>query len=129
MDRLRKYRPGAQIRVVVYVQHHEEQRLASVELVFSNRDGADGELTFRGEPVPPEPRPRFPVLESEARVSLTVPGDATPGLYKLNRVVVETFAGTPHSYQGDELATLGEMVFEVVAEPEDKPTVRAGFLD
>lgn len=131
MHRLRKYRPGVEIRLVVHVQHHEEQRLERVELVFSNQERMDKELVFRGTPVPPVSRSPFPgrPIESEAEMSLTVPGDVATGLYKVDRVEVETFGGTPYRYHGDELAALGEMVFEVVAEPDHRPGIRAGFLD
>jgi hypothetical protein len=59
-------------------------------------------------------------LHSEVRLSAKVAPDGTPGVYRLNRVTVKTYGGREHHYSAQEL---GEMGFEIVEEPDNRPVV------
>jgi hypothetical protein len=59
-------------------------------------------------------------VESEVRLSAKVAPDGAPGLYRLNRVTVKTYGGREHHYSAQEL---GEIGFEIVEEPDNRPVV------
>jgi hypothetical protein len=124
--RLQKYRPGDQIDMVVHIQH-APMHLREVTARFFSEGQEEGtiisHMDLSGTPCISEDQPsqlQFR-LQSEVRLSAKVAPDGAPGLYRLNRLTVKTYGGREHHYSAQEL---GEMGFEIVEEPDDRPVVQ-----
>jgi hypothetical protein len=61
-----------------------------------------------------------PLQRSEVWLSAKVAPDDAPGVYRLNRVTVETYGGREHHYSAEELEEMG---FEIVEEPDNRPVL------
>jgi hypothetical protein len=124
--RLQKYRAGDEIDMVVHIEH-APMHLREVSARFFSKGQEEGaiisHMDLSGTPSPRSEDQPFQlkgVLHSEVRLSARVAPDGTPGLYRLNRVTVKTYGGREHHYSAEEL---GEMGFEIVEEPDNRPVV------
>ena len=126
-QRLRKYRPGDEVEMVVHIEH-APMRLREVSARFFSQGqdecGIISHMDLSGTPSINEDQPSQQVqatLQSEVRLSAKVAPDGTPGVYRLNRLTVKTYGGREHHYSADEL---DEMGFEIVEEPDNRPVVQ-----
>jgi len=123
---LPKYRPGDQIDMVVHIQHapmHLREVTARFFSKGQEKSGIISHMDLSGTPSISEDQPsqlQTP-LQSEVRLSARVAPDDAPGVYRLNRVMVKTYARREHHYSADEL---GEMGFEIVEEPANRPVLQ-----
>ena len=124
-QRLRKYRPGDEIDVVLHIQH-APMHLREVTARFFSKGQEGGimsQMGLSGTPSISEDQPsqlQAP-LQSEVRLSAKVAPDDAPGVYRLNRVTVKTYGGREHHYSADELDDMG---FEIVEEPDNRPVLQ-----
>jgi hypothetical protein len=123
---LQKYRPGDEIDMVVHIEH-APMRLREVSARFFSQGQEEGgiisHMDLSGTPSMNEdqPSPQLEAsLQSEVRLSAKVAPDGAPGVYRLNRLTVKTYGGREHQYSAEEL---GEMGFEIVEEPDNRPIV------
>jgi len=124
-QRLRKYRPGDEIDMVLHIQHAPMHLREVTARLFSKgqEGGIISHIDLSGTPSISEDQPsqlQAP-LQSEVRLSARVAPDDAPGVYRLNRVTVKTYAGREHHYSAEEL---DEMGFEIVEEPDNRPVVQ-----
>ncbi len=124
-QRLPKYRPGDEIEMVVHIQHAPMHLREGTARFFSlgEEGGIISHMDLSGTPSISEDQPsqlQAP-QQSEVRLSAKVAPDGAPGVYRLNRVTVKTYGGREHHYSADEL---GEMGFEIVEEPDNRPVVQ-----
>jgi hypothetical protein len=122
---LPKYRPGDEIDTVVYIQHAPMHLREGTARFFSKgeEEGAIiSHIDLSGTPSISEDQPSQiqGALQSEVRLSAKVAPDDAPSVYRLNRVTVKTYGGREHHYTAEEL---GEMGFEIVQEPDNRPVV------
>ena len=123
-QRLRKYRPGDEIDMVLHIQH-APMHLREVTARFFSKGQEGGiisHIDLSGTPSISEDQPsqlQAP-LQSEVRLSAKIPPDDAPGVYRLNRVTVKTYGGREHHYSAEELDKMG---FEIVEEPDSRPVV------
>jgi hypothetical protein len=124
-QRLPKYRPGDEVDMMVHIQHAPMHLKEVTARFFSmgQEGGIISHIDLSGTPSISEDQPSqlHASLQSEVRLSAKVAPDDTPGVYRLNRVTVETYGGREHHYSADEL---GEMGFEIDEEPDNRPFVR-----
>jgi hypothetical protein len=125
-QRLPKYRPGDEIEMVVHIQHAPMHLREGTARFFSKGEEEGGiisHIDLSGTPSISEDQPsqpQAPLQRSEVRLSAKVAPDGAPGVYRLNRVTVKTYGGREHHYSAEEL---GEMGFEIVQEPDNRPVV------
>ena len=124
-QRLRQYRPGDEIDMVVHIEH-APMRLREVSARFFSQGQEEGgiisHMDLSGTPSTSEDQPYQlqAHVESEVRLSAKVAPDGAPGVYRLNRLTVKTYGGREHHYSAEEL---DEMGFEIVEEPDNRPVV------
>jgi hypothetical protein len=123
-QRLRQYRPGDEIDMVVHIEH-APIRLREVSARFFSQGQEGGiisHMDLSGTPRISEDQPSRlqAALQSEVRLSAKVAPDGAPGVYRLDRVTVKTYGGREHHYSAEEL---DEMGFEIVEEPDNRPVV------
>jgi hypothetical protein len=122
---LQKYRPGDEIDMVVHIEH-APMHLREVSARFfsqgQEKGGIISHMDLSGTPSTSEGQSSQlqGALQSEVRLSGKVAPDGAPGVYRLNRVTVKTYGGREHHYSAEEL---GEMGFEIVEEPDNRPVV------
>ncbi len=124
-QRLRTYKPGDEVDMVVHIQHAPMQ-LREVSARFFSKGQEGGIIShvdLSGTPSISEDQPSRlqAALQSEVRLSAKVAPDDAPGVYRLNRVTVKTYGGREHHYSAEEL---GEMGFEIVEEPDNRPVLQ-----
>ena len=125
-QRLRKYRPGDEIEMVLHIQH-APMHLREVSARFFSKvqeGGIISHIDLDGTPSVSEDQPsqlQAPLQRSEVRLSAKVAPDDAPGVYRLNRVTVKTYGGREHHYSAEEL---DEMGFEIVEEPDNRPVLQ-----
>jgi hypothetical protein len=125
-QRLRKYRPGDEIEMMVHIQHAPMHMREVTARFFSKgqEGGIISHMDLSGTPSISEDQPSQQLqtsLQSEVRLSAKVAPDDAPGVYRLNRVTVKTYGGREHHYSAEEL---DEMGFEIVEEPDNRPFVQ-----
>jgi hypothetical protein len=125
-QRLRKYRPGDEIEMMVHIQHAPMHMREVTARFFSKgqEGGIISHMDLSGTPSISEDQPSQQLqtsLQSEVRLSAKVAPDEVPGVYKLNRVTVKTYGGREHHYSAEEL---DEMGFEIDEEPYNRPFVQ-----
>jgi hypothetical protein len=125
-QRLRKYRPGDEIEMMVHIQHAPmHMREVSARFFSKGQEGGIiSHMDLSGTPSISEDQPSQQLqtsLQSEVRLSAKVAPDDAPGVYRLNRVTVKTYGGREHHYSAEEL---DEMGFEIVEEPDNRPFVQ-----
>ena len=125
-QRLRQYRPGDEIDMVVHIEH-APMRLREVSARFFSQGQEEGgiisHMDLSGTPSISEDQSSHlqAPLQSEVRLSAKVAPDDAPGVYRLNRLTVKTYGGREHHYSAEEL---DEMGFEIVEEPDNRPIVQ-----
>jgi hypothetical protein len=125
-QRLRKYRPGDEIDMVVHIQH-APMHLREVTARFFSKGQEGGiisHLDLSGTASTSEDQSsqsQTALQRSEVRLSAKVAPDGAPGVYRLNRVTVKTYGGREHHYSAEEL---DEMGFEIVEEPDNRPVLQ-----
>jgi hypothetical protein len=125
-QRLRQFRPGDEIDMVVHIQH-APMHLREVRARFFSKGQEGGiisHMDLSGTPSISEDQPsqlQAAALRSEVRLSAKVAPDVSPGVYRLKRVTVKTYGGREHHYSAEEL---DEMGFEIVEEPDNRPVVQ-----
>lgn len=125
-QRLPKYRPGDEIEMVAHIQH-APMHLREVSARFFSKGQEGGiisHIDLSGTPSISEDQPsqaQTALQRSEVRLSAKVAPDVVPGVYRLNRVTVKTYGGREHHYSAEEL---GEMGFEIVEEPDNRPVLQ-----
>jgi hypothetical protein len=125
-QRLRKYRPGDEIDMVVHIQH-APMHLREVTARFFSKGQEGGiisHLDLSGTASISEDQSsqsQTALQRSEVRLSAKVAPDGAPGVYRLNRVTVKTYGGREHHYSAQEL---DEMGFEIVEEPDNRPVLQ-----
>jgi hypothetical protein len=125
-QRLRKYRPGDEIEMMVHIQHAPmHMREVSARFFSKGQEGGIiSHMDLSGTPSISEDQPSQQLqtsLQSEVRLSAKVAPDDAPGVYRLNRVTVKTYGGREHHYSAEEL---DEMGFEIDEEPYNRPFVQ-----
>jgi hypothetical protein len=125
-QRLRKYRPGDEIEMMVHIQHAPMHMREVTARFFSKgqEGGIISHMDLSGTPSISEDQPSQQLqtsLQSEVRLSAKVAPDDAPGVYRLNRVTVKTYGGREHHYSAEEL---DEMGFEIDEEPYNRPFVQ-----
>ena len=60
-------------------------------------------------------------------LSLLIHRGTTPGVYRLAEVAVETYGGRAFDYNAEQEG-IGDLGFEVVEEPEEKPVLMLNVL-
>ena len=103
-QRLRQYRPGDEIDMVVHIEH-APMRLREVSARFFSQGPEEGgiisHMDLSGTPSISEDQPSAQLqaaLQSEVRLSAKVAPDGAPGVYRLNRLAVKTCGGREHHY-------------------------------
>jgi len=125
-QRLRQFRPGDEIDMVVHIQH-APMHLREVSARFFSKGQEGGiisHMDLSGTPSIGEDQPsqlQAAALQSEVRLSAKVAPDGAPGVYRLKRVTVKTYGGREHHYSAEEL---DEMGFEIVEEPDNRPVLQ-----
>jgi hypothetical protein len=79
------------------------------------------ELTLRGSPEEAEP-PSSGMKFSKVILSAIVPGDAPPGVYRCQRLGVETFGGRRIAFDASTEETWRNWLFLVREEPAAPPS-------
>jgi hypothetical protein len=125
------YLPGDMIRMRVEIRHIPI-RLHKAGVVFRHEEETEGsELYAVGVPGASGNRaahaPTAVGGPSVAELTLEVPRRAAPGVYKVDRMWVETFGGRVYRYQRDELG--GDFGFEIAEEPGEKPDLKISFAE
>jgi hypothetical protein len=127
-----RYLPGDEVRLKVQLRHHRVH-LRTVDAVFRMAQGSE-EAELRAEDEGVRTISTQVTLEgrgigfqSEAELSMRIQRWTPPGVYKLAEIVVETYGGQSFSYEADE-EDLGELSFEVVEEPDEKPALMVNVL-
>jgi len=92
-QRLRRYRPGDEIDMVVHIEH-APMHLREVSARFFSKGEEGGiisHMDLSGTPSINEDQPSQlqGALQSEVRLSAKVAPDGAPGLYRLNRPTVK----------------------------------------
>jgi hypothetical protein len=125
-QRLRQFRPGDEIDMIVHIQH-APMHLREVSARFFSKGQEGGiisHMDLSGTPSIGEDQPsqlQAAALQSEVRLSAKVAPDGAPGVYRLKRVTVKTYGGREHHYSAEEL---DEMGFEIVEEPDNRPVLQ-----
>lgn len=116
----RRYLPGDEIPLKLEIQH-PRMHLGEAGVAFHHEEHPETELSASG---PTEVAGNSRVVN----LRLSVPPGAAPGLYRANRLWVETYGGRVYDYEGDEVAVVGDRIaFEVLDEPDQKPILRLSY--
>jgi hypothetical protein len=107
-----RYLPGDQVRL----------NLEIIKFARIHVEHEQSELTASG---PPE---TIGGQSNLARLTLPIPAVATPGLYRVNRMWVETYGGRRYDYEGEEVPEhASTLAFEVDEEPDAKPQLSLSY--
>jgi hypothetical protein len=119
----RRYEAGDTVKLELVLHHRANLR--EVRLVFEHsHDRSVAPLIARGRPRPISERGSDGSMKSRLKTEIVIPGTLTPGVYELTRISYET-AGRQlgHLEDSEELTDISRMAFEVVGEPQDRPSV------
>jgi hypothetical protein len=94
-----RYLPGDQVRLNLEIIKFTRMHVREAGVVFRHVEHEQSELTASG---PPE---TIGGQSNVARLTLSIPALATPGLYRVNRMWVETYGGRRYDYEGEEVRT------------------------
>ncbi len=89
-----RYLPGDQVRLNLEIIKSARMHVREAGVVFRHVDHDQSELTASG---PPE---TIGGQSNVARLTLPIPADATPGLYRVNRMWVETYGDAATTTRG-----------------------------
>jgi hypothetical protein len=119
--------PGDIVRLELVIQD-PRMHLSEAGVVFRHEERDQSELSASGPVEDLEPRRRTSPPHKVATLAFPVPGEAEPGLYRVNRLWVETYGGRVYHYEGAEVAQIASRIaFEVLEEPDEKPGLSLGF--
>ena len=119
----RRYEAGDTVKLELVLHHRANLR--EVRLVFEHsHDRCVAPLIARGRPRPISERGSDGSMKSRLQTEIMIPGTLTPGVYELTRISYET-AGRQlgHLEDSEDLTDFSRMAFEVVGEPQDRPSV------
>src|SRR5215210_6033094 len=89
-----RYLPGDQVRLNLEIIKFARMHVREAGVVFRHVEHEQSELTASG---PPE---TIGGQSNVARLTLPIPAVATPGLYRVNRMWVETYGGAATTTRG-----------------------------
>jgi hypothetical protein len=132
--RRERYFPGAVVFRGMSIRH--EMVVIRGVAVFRHEEHSGEELLLEGRPTLYDDQRAYARRRqgwgSEVKMSCTIPADAVPGVYTLNRIYLATGSGRSIDYGPVELnellQELGEQtaaIFEVVEEPTDRPVIES----
>jgi hypothetical protein len=104
---------------IVYVRWHKTAKRGFA--AFEHEDHEPFEVTLRGRPEEVEP-PSGGMKFSRAILSAIVPSDAPPGLYRCQRLEVETCGGRRIAFDSSTEETWRNWPFLVREEPAAPPS-------
>jgi hypothetical protein len=119
----RRYEAGDTVKLELVLHHRANLR--EVRLIFEHsHDRSVAPLIARGRPRPISEKGSDGSRESRLKTEIVIPGTRTPGVYELTRISYET-AGRQlgHLEDSEDLTDISRMAFEVVGEPQDRPSV------
>ena len=119
----RRYEAGDTVKLELMLHHRANLR--EVRLVFEHsHDKSVAPLIARGRPHPISERGSDGSMESRLQTEIVIPGTLTPGDYELTRISYQT-AGRQlgHLEDSEDLTDFSQIAFEVVGEPQDRPSV------
>jgi hypothetical protein len=126
----RPFLPGSEVKMRLEIRH-PHVLLDGAGVVFRHEEEPTFELASSGVPEATQrPAPLSAGMPGEislAEVTLQVPARAPRGIYRVNRLWVETYGGRIHRYGGEELGELARFAFEVVEEPDAKPDLHLSY--
>src|SRR5215204_1388233 len=97
-----RYLPGDQVRLNLEIIKFARMHVREAGVVFRHVEHEQSELTASG---PPE---TIGGQSNLARLTLPIPAVATPGLYRVNRMWVETYGERRYDYVGEEVQNTPE---------------------
>ena len=125
-----RYMPGDVVRMQIHIRH-PPLHLWVVEAVFLHSGGEEELLAEADDFRPTSTRTALPDggIGHESLADLSVPiRHGTPrGVYRLVEVAVQTYGGRTFGYTAEEEG-LGDLGFEVGAEPEERPVLLVNVL-
>ena len=114
--------PGDQLRLNLEIIKSARMHVREAGVVFRHVEHLQSELSASG---PPE---TIGGQSNLARLTLPIPAEATPGLYRVNRMWVETYGGRRYDYEGEEVPEHARtLAFEVEEELEAKPQLSLSY--
>ena len=117
-----RFLPGDQVRLNLEIIKFARMHVREAGVVFRHVEHDQSELTASG---PPE---TIGGQSNVARLTLPIPAVATPGLYRVNRMWVETYGGRRYDYEGEEVPEhASTLAFEVDEEPDAKPQLSLSY--
>jgi len=116
-----QYLPGDEIKLNLEIRS-PRMYLREAGVVFRHEERDKIELSASGGLTNREGRTWV------AELTLEVPPGAVPGLYRVNRLWVETHGERVYDYEGDEVAEIADrFAFEVLDEPDEKPDLSLSY--
>ena len=119
----RRYEAGDKVKLEIVLHHRAN--LKEVRVVFEHTHHRSvAPLIARGRPRPISERGSDGSIMSRLEVEIVIPRALTPGVYELTRISYETAGGQRgHLPESEDLKDVGRMIFEVVGEPSNTPSV------
>ena len=119
----RLYKAGDTVKLEIVLHHRAN--LKEVRAIFTHKhDKSAAPIMARGQPRQIFDRGADGSIMSRLEAENTLPRALTPGVYELARISYETAGGRlGHLEEGEVLLGTPQMIFEVVGEPEDTPSV------
>jgi len=118
----RRLLPGEELRLNLEIIKFARMHVRQAGVVFRHVEHEKSELTASG---PPE---HIEGQSNLVRLTLPIPAGATPGLYRVNRMWVETYGERRYDYEGEEVAEQAStLAFEVDEEPDAKPQLSLSY--
>jgi hypothetical protein len=118
----RRFLPGDEVRLNLEIIKFVRMHVREAGVVFRHVEHDQSELTASG---PPE---TIGGQSNVARLTLPIPAEATPGLFRVNRMWVETYGGRRYDYEGEEVPEhASTLAFEVDEEPDAKPQLSLSY--
>jgi hypothetical protein len=118
----RRLLPGEELRLNLEIIKFARMHVRQAGVVFRHVEHEKSELTASG---PPE---HIEGQSNLVRLTLPIPAGVTPGLYRVNRMWVESYGGRRYDYEGEEVAEhASTLAFEVDEEPDAKPQLSLSY--
>jgi hypothetical protein len=119
----RRFLPGEEVRLNLEIIKFARMHVREAGVVFRHVEhDKRSELTASGTPEHIEGQSNL------VRLTLPIPAGAPPGLYRVNRMWVETYGGRRYDYEGEEVPEhASTLAFEVDEEPDAKPQLSLSY--
>jgi hypothetical protein len=118
----RRLLPGEEVRLNLEIIKFARMHVRQAGVVFRHVEHEQSELTASGTPEHIEGQSNL------VRLTLPIPAGAMPGLYRVNRMWVETYGGRRYDYEGEEVPEhASTLAFEVDEEPDAKPQLSLSY--